>query len=186
MIPAALDPMAPDFALRLAVVLGLGAVVTVLMEPWALWLHRRIWHGPLWAIHHSHHRPRTGLLEGNDVFALINAPPAIALMAWGTWAGAGLPAAVAYGIGLGVSIYGTAYLLVHDGFIHERLPLGWLERSAWMRAVRTAHRVHHADGDAPFGLFAGPWELARRREQLRAQRKRHGATANHTSTAASS
>jgi hypothetical protein len=31
----------------------------------------------------SHHRPREGPFETNDVFAIINAVPAIALMAYG-------------------------------------------------------------------------------------------------------
>jgi beta-carotene 3-hydroxylase len=34
-------------------------------------------------MHESHHRPRDGPFELNDVFAIINAVPAIALLAFG-------------------------------------------------------------------------------------------------------
>jgi hypothetical protein len=34
-------------------------------------------------MHESHHRPREGPFELNDVFAIINAAPAIALLAYG-------------------------------------------------------------------------------------------------------
>ena len=37
----------------------LTAIVTAcLMEGWSAWVHRVIWHGPLWFIHRSHHRHR--------------------------------------------------------------------------------------------------------------------------------
>ncbi|RZR90284.1 hypothetical protein BHM03_00018152 [Ensete ventricosum] len=53
------------------------------MEFWARWAHRALWHASLWHMHESHHRPRDGPFELNDVFAIINAVPAISLMAYG-------------------------------------------------------------------------------------------------------
>jgi hypothetical protein len=53
------------------------------MEFWARWAHRALWHASLWHMHESHHRPREGPFELNDVFAVINAVPAIALLAYG-------------------------------------------------------------------------------------------------------
>ncbi|RZS19900.1 hypothetical protein BHM03_00052340 [Ensete ventricosum] len=53
------------------------------MEFWARWAHRALWHASLWNMHESHHRPRDGPFELNDVFAIINAVPAISLMAYG-------------------------------------------------------------------------------------------------------
>lgn len=53
------------------------------MEFWARWAHRALWHASLWHMHESHHRPREGPFELNDVFAIINAVPAIALLSYG-------------------------------------------------------------------------------------------------------
>jgi beta-carotene 3-hydroxylase len=61
--------------------LSVGAAVG--MEFWARWAHRALWHASLWHMHESHHRPREGPFELNDVFAIINAAPAIALLAYG-------------------------------------------------------------------------------------------------------
>ncbi|SPT19343.1 unnamed protein product [Triticum aestivum] len=61
--------------------LSVGAAVG--MEFWAQWAHKALWHASLWHMHESHHRPRDGPFELNDVFAIINAGPAIALLAYG-------------------------------------------------------------------------------------------------------
>ncbi|XP_075499716.1 beta-carotene 3-hydroxylase, chloroplastic-like [Primulina tabacum] len=57
--------------------LSFGAAVG--MEFWARWAHEALWHASLWHMHESHHKPREGPFELNDVFAIINAVPAIAL-----------------------------------------------------------------------------------------------------------
>ena len=46
-------------------------------------------------------------------------------------------------IGVGIALYGLCYFLVHDVFIHQRLP--WLKRSdnVYLRAIRKAHKVHN-------------------------------------------
>lgn len=53
------------------------------MEFWARWAHKALWHASLWHMHESHHRPRDGPFELNDIFAIINAVPAISLMSYG-------------------------------------------------------------------------------------------------------
>lgn len=55
------------------------------MEMWARWAHKALWHdfAPGWALHSSHHRTRVGPFEANDIFAIINAAPAIGLLAYG-------------------------------------------------------------------------------------------------------
>ena len=51
-------------------------------------LHRYIFHGLLWEIHKSHHSPRHGPFEHNDLFSLFFATLSIALMAMGVfWPG---------------------------------------------------------------------------------------------------
>ncbi|PWZ08277.1 Beta-carotene hydroxylase 1, chloroplastic [Zea mays] len=44
------------------------------------WAHQALWHASLWHMHESHHRPREGPFELNDVFAIVNAVPAISLL----------------------------------------------------------------------------------------------------------
>ncbi|KAG2543877.1 hypothetical protein PVAP13_9NG773277 [Panicum virgatum] len=61
--------------------LSVGAAVG--MEFWARWAHRALWHASLWHMHESHHRPRDGPFELNDVFAIVNAVPAMSLLAYG-------------------------------------------------------------------------------------------------------
>ena len=55
------------------------------MEMWARYAHKALWHDfePGWALHKSHHVPRVGPFEDNDVFALVNAIPAMGLCAYG-------------------------------------------------------------------------------------------------------
>ena len=55
--------------------LYLGAVL--FMEGFAWVMHRYVMHGFLWVWHRSHHEPRTGLFELNDLFAVVFAAPAI-------------------------------------------------------------------------------------------------------------
>jgi beta-carotene 3-hydroxylase len=143
-----------------AVLLGVAG----LMELWAMFLHGRLWHGVLWFSHRSHHVPRRGWFEFNDVFAAFHAVVATGLvmagLEWQLW--------LAAAVGFGMTLFGVAYFLVHDGLIHGRLPVAFLARYAWARRVRDAHRVHHQRVGGPYGLFLGPWEL--RRAELRRAR----------------
>ena len=55
------------------------------MELWAQFAHKALWHDfePGWKLHKSHHVPRLGPFEDNDVFAIVNAIPAMGLCAYG-------------------------------------------------------------------------------------------------------
>lgn len=128
-----------------------------LMEGWAAALHRFAWHGPMWFVHQSHHqgtavRRDDGRWEWNDLLALSHAPPSMALIAWGVF-GSGSWAAPALGAGVGMTLFGACYVLIHDGFVHERLPLRTLRRWAPFERIRRAHLIHHAHNAAPYGLF---------------------------------
>lgn len=74
--------------------LSVGAAVG--MEFWARWAHRALWHASLWHMHESHHRPREGPFELNDVFAITNAVPAICLLSFGFF-NRGLVAGLSFG-----------------------------------------------------------------------------------------
>ncbi len=149
-------------------------VVAVSMDLWAAVLHGRVWHGWLWPVHRSHHAPRArgARFEANDALSLLHAPIAIALILGGCRAEEGALREVAFGVGVGMSAFGLAYLVVHDGLCHGRLPVRWLLRARYFRGVERAHRVHHTGdaGGAPYGFFFGVRELARAARTRRAAR----------------
>ncbi|XP_043813189.1 beta-carotene hydroxylase 2, chloroplastic isoform X2 [Manihot esculenta] len=152
------------------------------MEFWARWAHRALWHASLWHMHESHHRPREGPFELNDVFAIINAIPAIGLLSFGFF-NKGLFPGLCFGAGLGITVFGMAYMFVHDGLVHKRFPVGPIANVPYFRKVAAAHQVnfngvmmlclagpllplatdslHHSDkfNGVPYGLFLGPKEV---------------------------
>jgi beta-carotene 3-hydroxylase len=132
------------------------------MEMYARWAHKALWHDfqPGWAIHESHHQPRIGPFEANDIFAVMNAVPAIALTAYGffsssDWGG------ICFGLGMGITVFGIAYMFVHDGLVHKRFPVGPVAHVPQLRRIAIAHRIHHTEkyGGLPYGMFLGPQEL---------------------------
>ncbi|XP_020585707.1 beta-carotene hydroxylase 2, chloroplastic-like [Phalaenopsis equestris] len=138
--------------------LSVGAAVG--MEFWARWAHRVLWHASLWDMHESHHRAREGPFELNDVFAIINAVPAIFLLSYGFFH-RGLVPGLCFGAGLGITLFGIAYMFVHDGLVHRRFPVGPIANVPYFRRVAAAHQIHHSDKfeGVPYGLFMGPKEL---------------------------
>ncbi|PIN20288.1 Beta-carotene 3-hydroxylase [Handroanthus impetiginosus] len=138
--------------------LSVGAAVG--MEFWARWAHKALWHASLWHMHESHHKPREGPFELNDVFAIINAAPAIALLSYGFFH-KGLVPGLCFGAGLGITVFGMAYMFVHDGLVHRRFPVGPIANVPYFRRVAAAHQLHHSDkfNGVPYGLFLGPKEL---------------------------
>ncbi|XP_058085210.1 beta-carotene hydroxylase 2, chloroplastic-like isoform X2 [Magnolia sinica] len=117
--------------------LSVGAAVG--MEFWARWAHKSLWHASLWHMHESHHRPRDGPFELNDVFAIINAGPAIALLSYGFF-NKGLVPGLCFGAGLGITMFGMAYMFVHDGLVHRRFPVGPIADVPYFRRVAAAHQ----------------------------------------------
>nr|ALE33753.1 beta-carotene hydroxylase 1 [Erythranthe lewisii] len=138
--------------------LSVGAAVG--MEMWARWAHEALWHASLWHMHESHHKPREGAFELNDVFAIINAVPAIALLYYGFY-NKGLIPGLCFGAGLGITVFGMAYMFVHDGLVHRRFPVGPIANVPYLRRVAAAHQLHHSEkfNGVPYGLFLGPKEL---------------------------
>ena len=160
---------------QLGLLAFVASVVVALMEPWSRFVHRALWHGVLEPIHRTHHRPLDApptWLEGNDVFAVIHALATTTAFAVGAFVLEGWSAALVLGVATGVTLYGVAYVVVHDGLVHRRLPLGFLAEARWLRRIRAAHEVHHRDGGPPYGLFAGPAELRGVRADERARRWR--------------
>lgn len=150
-------------------ILVLLATVAV-MEGVAYGAHRWIMHGPGWFLHKSHHRPRTGFWEANDLYFVIFAAPSITLLVGGTYAG-WHPATI--WIGAGIAAYGAIYLGFHDIIVHRRVPSRYLPKSRYMKRIISAHRLHHAvetkDGTVSFGFLVAP-----KPEELKAELKRRG------------
>ena len=125
-------------------------------------VHRHAWHDyqPGWLIHKSHHEPRTGPFELNDVYAIVNALPAIGLTGYG-FLREDVVGGVCFGLGLGITLFGMAYMFVHDGLVHKRFPVGPEKDVPGLRRIAVAHRMHHMDDfqGYPYGMFLGPSEL---------------------------
>jgi beta-carotene 3-hydroxylase len=121
------------------------------MEPITAAVHRWVMHGVGLRLHRSHHRARTRPgWEDNDWFPVMFA----AIVLTGFWLGfngPGLGALIP--IGIGVTAYGAAYALVHDVYIHRRVPLFGEHRVAFLDHLADAHLVHHRTGGAPYGML---------------------------------
>lgn len=141
---------------------ALVALAFVVMEPVAYLLHRFVMHGFAMVWHRSHHQPRTGTFERNDLFPVVLCAVTVAAMTVGLVVGA---LGWLLWTAIGVTAYGLAYLFVHDLYIHRRVP-----RFTWtwgpLERVREAHRIHHLFSGEPYG-FLFPVVPARLREQAR-------------------
>jgi beta-carotene 3-hydroxylase len=127
----------------------LVVATVVVMEPVAAAVHRFVGHGPGWALHRDHHDPGPGRLERNDAIPATFA--VIAMVAF--WVGLDRPGwRWLFWVALGVTLYGLAYALVHDVYVHRRLPL-LPRRVTWLEPWRRAHLEHHRHGGAPFGVL---------------------------------
>ncbi len=146
-------------------------VATILaMEAVAYIAHRWVMHGFGWFLHESHHRARTGDWELNDLYAVIFALPSVAMLmghvsfGWGE---------AAIWIGAGIAGYGAIYFGFHDIIVHKRVRTRYLPKSAYMKRIIQAHRLHHVvetrRGSVSFGFL---W--ASKPEDLKAELKRRG------------
>lgn len=107
------------------------------MEAFSWFIHKYLFHGPLWFIHKSHHQQRHGWFEFNDVFSLLFASLSLYLM----WEGR-LDLNYKFWIGLGISLYGIIYFIFHDWFIHNRIK-SFKTGNRYLLGIRRAHKIHH-------------------------------------------
>ena len=121
----------------------------VAMEFFSYLVHRFIYHGALWFIHRSHHTPRTGLFEANDLFPLVLSAASIYLMLYGLAQPDGADIVAA---SIGISAYGLIYLTIHDLYVHRRMR-SLTFAIPYLKKVKKAHMVHHTFGAEPFGLL---------------------------------
>lgn len=147
--------ISPAMNAAIGILLFLGTIAA--MEGVAYAAHRWVMHGPGWFLHRSHHEPRTGMFELNDLYAVIFAIPSIALfyvgVQLGWWPGFTW-------IGAGIAAYGAIYFGFHDVIVHRRIGHRYVPRSRYMKRIVQAHRLHHAieskDGNVSFGFLWAP------------------------------
>lgn len=129
----------------------IAIVAFAAMEPITAATHRWIMHGIGEFLHRSHHRRTITRFEANDWYPVVFAAIVnLGFLAGFNWDGFGslVPA------GIGVTIYGVAYAVVHDVYIHGRL--GWFagRRVELFDRLAEAHRIHHLYNAAPYGMLA--------------------------------
>ena len=126
-----------------------------LMEGVAWAAHKYVMHGLGWGWHRSHHEPHAGWFEINDLYGIGFGLLAVAVFVWlaPVWP-------PLYWIAVGVTLYGFAYFVVHDGLVHQRWPFRHKPRNAYLKRLVQAHRLHHAvegrDHCVSFGFIYAP------------------------------
>ncbi len=127
----------------------------VLMEPVTALTHRCVMHGFGIGLHRSHHRrvrpgesPRRW--EANDAYPVLFAATVMIGLALG-FNVAGFAFLVP--VGVGVTVYGATYAVVHDVYIHRRLALFGHRRPRLLERLAVAHQVHHDRNGAPYGML---------------------------------
>ena len=124
------------------------------MEFMAWFTHKYVMHGFLWKWHEDHHVPHDHFFEKNDRFFLVYAIPSAICYMIGSFYPDYLYLLF---VGIGISLYGLTYFLIHDVYIHRRFK--WFKQldGAYSRAILRAHGAHHSskekeDGES-FGLL---------------------------------
>ena len=144
----------------------------VAMEPITALTHRCVMHGVGRSLHRSHHvnaaasfrleagggsgagsssrQPWRERLEANDAYPVAFA----AIVMFGFAVGfnrAGWEWLVP--IGIGITLYGAAYALVHDCYVHRRCAVFGARRFRLFDRLGEAHQQHHSGGGAPYGML---------------------------------
>ena len=141
------------------------------MEFVAWFAHKYIMHGFLWSRHEDHHQPhhhKHGFFERNDLFFLVFAIPSAACYIIGT----ATPHISLLFVGIGISIYGLIYFLIHDVYIHQRFK--WFRQldNPYSRAILRAHGAHHARQTKEAGESFGLLVVAKKYFQKRSKNTR--------------
>ena len=95
--------------------------------------------------------------ERNDLFFFFYAFLSFSFVVlWGEGFWLGLP------IAIGIGLYGLAYFIVHDVFIHQRFKMFRNIDNKYARGVRRAHKIHHKninkEGGECFGMLIVPFK----------------------------
>lgn len=143
--------------------IGFIALGFAAMEFSGWFIHKYLMHGPLWMIHKTHHQPSKGFFELNDMFSLLFGSVALILIVLGAelfdyrfW------------IGMGISLYGVLYFVLHDVLVHRRLKWFDRPRNTFLKGIFKAHQAHHRTNQkedaVSFGLFVVPKKFFKNEE----------------------
>jgi len=133
--------------------------------------HKYLMHGFLWNWHEDHHKPHEndGFFEKNDRFFLVFAVPSFLCYLFGGLYEQYFPLLF---VGIGISIYGLIYFLIHDVYIHQRFK--WFRQldSKYSKAILRAHGAHHSkqtkeDGESFGLLIINPKYFAKRSRTIK-------------------
>lgn len=148
--------------MRWTVAAGIVIATVVGMEVFAWAAHKFIMHGWGWGWHRSHHEPHAGMVEKNDLYAVVFGLFAVGLFIAGApfWP-------PLFWIATGMTLYGVGYFVVHDGLVHQRWPFRHRPKSRYLKRLVQAHRLHHAvqgrENCVSFGfLYAPPVRILKR------------------------
>lgn len=145
----------------------LAVVAFCAMEPVTAATHRWVMHGIGERLHRSHHRPTAGRWELNDAYPVMFA----AVVCLGLFVGFNRPGwSALVPVGIGVTLYGLAYAVVHDVYIHGRLRVFGARRFATLDRLAAAHRIHHLYHAAPYGMLLPVVGRQRRERAARTDR----------------
>lgn len=155
------------------VVCAVIVVATFLFWEFVAWFtHRFIMHGFLWSWHRSHHTVHNGVVERNDLFAVVFSIPSIALIYYAT-----LVTFNPYllSAGVGIFAYGAFYLIFHDIIVHQRIRWRPKKKSRYLMRMINAHYTHHArhtrDGCEAFGFLIVPKKYGIKDLRMRGSRQ---------------
>jgi len=124
-----------------AILIILATVVGMEFVAW--FAHKYVMHGVLWSWHEDHHKPhfeKDGFFEKNDLFFLVFAIPSATCYI----VGLNSPMLYLLFVGIGISIYGLIYFLIHDVYIHQRFKWFRQLENTYSKAILRAHGSHHS------------------------------------------
>jgi beta-carotene 3-hydroxylase len=134
------------------------------MEFSGWFIHKYLMHGPLWMIHKTHHQPSKSFFELNDLFSLLFGSVAIVLILLGV-----SEFDFRFWMGMGISLYGFLYFILHDVMVHRRLKWFDRPRNPFLKGIFKAHQAHHKTNQkedaVSFGLFVVPKEFFKHEEK---------------------
>lgn len=109
------------------------------MELVAWFAHKYVMHTFGWGLHEDHHRSNDHFFHKNDLYASIFAIPSWLNMMFGIMAGCD----IRLYIGIGILLYGAAYVYIHEAVIHNRWGSRKKVRGWYLQGVARAHFAHH-------------------------------------------
>jgi beta-carotene 3-hydroxylase len=153
--------------------LGIVLAAVAGMELFAWWAHKYVMHGWGWAWHRDHHEPHDGVLERNDLYAVVFGSIVIVMFVVGY-----LYSEALWWTALGITVYGLIYTAIHDGIVHQRW-FRWVPKRGYAKRLVQAHKLHHAtigkEGGVSFGFVWAP-DPARLKAELKRQKQAGTAT----------